>query len=183
MAECASAQVRFNDLTESRQKELQRLIQDNCGLQPMEDYYYDGTHHSYVMLKDKTCVILDYNLCAVEEGTDKVFDYSKYCEMQNIWMMSSDRLFRFYVTADMLFHNDDKSVGQVSEEEEPVTSICAEINRWLTLDPENIEVSDNGGSFDKGHIDNTPLEKTFEDLFIDAYGYDCSFNYSSSIYR
>lgn len=35
-----------------------------------------------------------------------------------------------------------------------------------------MEVLDKGGSFDKTHIDNTPLEKEFEDLFIDSYGPD-----------
>ena len=172
MAECSAAQERMNVITEYQQKELQRVISENCGLQLVEDYYYDGTHHSSVLQKGKTCVILDYDLCSVEENTEKIFDYSKYCEMQNAWMMSSDRLYRFYVTADRFSACNEQNSVFSSEREDVNTGICAEINRWLTLDPENIEVSDDGGSFDKAHIDNTPLEKTFEDLFIDAYGYD-----------
>ena len=172
MADCSATQEHRNITTEYQQKELQRVISEKCGLQLVEDYYYDGTHHSSVLQKGKTCVILDYDLCSVEENTEKIFDYSKYCEMQNAWMMSSDRLYRFYVTTDRFSACNEQDSGFSSEREDVNTGICAEINRWLTLDPENIEVSDDGGSFDKAHIDNTPLEKTFEDLFIDAYGYD-----------
>lgn len=172
MAECSAAQERMNVINEYQQKELQRVISENCGLQLLEDYYYDATHHSSVLQKGKICVILDYDLCSVEENTEKIFDYSKYCEMQNAWMMSSDRLYRFYVTADMFSACNEQDSGVSSEREDVNTGICAEINRWLSLDPENIEVSDDGGSFDKAHIDNTPLEKKFEDLFIDAYGHD-----------
>ena len=38
--------------------------------------------------------------------------------------------------------------------------------------PDDIEVSDKGSVFDKVHVDNTPLEKTFEDLFVETYGND-----------
>ena len=58
----------------------------------VEDYYYDSSRHSVVMKKDNTCVIVDYNLCV--NDNDAVFDYSKYCEMQNALMASSGRLFR-----------------------------------------------------------------------------------------
>ena len=103
MAKCSAAQERMYKTTEYQQKAIQRVISENCGLQLVDEYYYDSTHHSSVMQQGKTCVILDYDLCAVEENTEKVFDYSKYCEMQNAWMLSSDRLYRFYITADMFF--------------------------------------------------------------------------------
>ena len=172
MVEYSAAQERRNTTTEYQQKELQRMISENCGLQLVEEYYYDSTHHSSVLQQGKTCVILDYDLCTVEENTKKVFDYSKYCEMQNTWMLSSDRLYRFYVDTEMLSTGNVQGREISYEKEDADTGICAEINRWLKLDPENIEVSDDGGSFDKAHIDNTPLEKKFEDLFIDAYGHD-----------
>ena len=60
----------------------------------VEDYYYDSSRHSVVMKKDNICVIVDYNLCVNDNNA--VFDYSKYCEMQNALMASSGRLFRFY---------------------------------------------------------------------------------------
>ena len=114
------------------------------GFAPVENYYYDSSRHSVVMKKDNTCVIVDYNLCV--NNNDAVFDYSKYCEMQNALMASSGRLFRFY-----------------AEEGE---DLCAAIGSWLAMEPDDIEVSDKGGVFDKVHVDNTPLEKTFEDLFV-----------------
>ena len=120
------------------------------GFAPVENYYYDSSRHSVVMKKDNTCVIVDYNLCV--NNNDAVFDYSKYCEMQNALMASSGRLFRFY-----------------AEEGE---DLCAAIGSWLEMEPDDIEVSDKGGVFDKVHVDNTPLEKTFEDLFVEAYGND-----------
>ena len=131
MAECSAAQEHRNITTEYQQKELQRVISENCGLQFVEDYYYDGTHHSSVLQKGKTCVILDYDLCSVEENTEKIFDYSKYCEMQNAWMMSSDRLYRFYVTTDRFSACNEQDSGFSSEREDVNTGICAEINRWL----------------------------------------------------
>lgn len=113
---------------------------------------------------------MDFDLCSVDENSDKVFDYSKYCEMQNAWMLSSDRLFRFYIPAESFTGKSDSSDPTDFSLKPGRTDfsqpVCEEINHCLTLDPENIEVSDNGGSFDKGHIDNTPLEKTFEDLLM-----------------
>ena len=38
------------------------------------------------------------------------------------------------------------------------------------MEPDDIEISDKGGVFDKVHVDNTPLEKMFEDLFVETYG-------------
>ena len=152
MAECSAAQERMYKTTEYQQKAIQRVISENCGLQLVDEYYYDSTHHSSVMQQGKNCVILDYDLCAVEENAEKVFDYSKYCEMQNGLMASSGRLFRFYA----------------SEEE----GLCETINNWLNMEPDDIEITDKGGIFDKFHVDNTPLEKTFEDLFVETYGND-----------
>ena len=138
-------------------RELETLKSE--GFEQAVDYYYDDTHHSTILFKDDTCIILDYNLC---EKSDTPFDYSKYCEMQNSWMSSYKRLYRFYIS---LKGNDQSS----------------QIRNWLNNDPDNMEISDNGGSFDKAHIDNTPLEKSFEDLFIETYGND-SLNYLQKEY-
>lgn len=142
------------------------------GLQMAEDYYYDSTHHSAVLSDARTCVILDFDLCRAENGS--LFDYSKYCEMQNAWMMSSQRLFRFYVSEKDIDVSDVSGNGSVRQDcqEGLVQEITQKIRRWMTTDPGNMEVLDKGGSFDKIHIDNTPLEKEFEDLFIDSYGPD-----------
>ena len=119
------------------------------GFRQTEDYWYDETHHSTVLFKDGICLILDHNLCS--GNTDKAFDYSKYCEMQNELTANSDRLYRFYI-------------GEDDTEDE--------IIKWLNHNPDSIIVNDKGGSFDKAHVDNTPLEKSFEDLFTEAYGKD-----------
>lgn len=69
--------------------------------------------------------------------------------MQNKYMAENDKLYRFnYV-------NDDT---------------YTKINEWLNKTPVDIEIKDDGGSFDNAHLDNTPLEKTFEDLFVETYG-------------
>lgn len=125
-----------------------------------EDYYYDALHHSAVFCRNHDiCIIIDFNLCDKGDGT--AFDYSKYCEMQNTWMNYADRLYRFYA-------EDGKDIS-------------TEITEWLDKDPDSIEVNDTGGVFDKVHIDNTPLEKKFEDLFTEAYGND-ALNYLQKEY-
>lgn len=117
------------------------------GLNFIDEYSFDNTHHSFVFNKDKICIIVDDNIC---ENTETiVFDYSKYCEMQNKYMSIYDKLYRFN------YHN-----------ESTINTIC----EWINKNPDDIVINDNGGSFDIVHTDNTPLEKTFEDLFIDAYG-------------
>lgn len=120
---------------------------ENLGLEFVYEYFYDGTHHSFVLKKDNMCVIVDDNIC--ENDKETIFDYSKYCEMQNKYMAEFQKLYRFnYVDA----------------------SCYDKIKEWLNKAVEDIEVKDDGGSFDIAHTDNTPLEKTFEDLFFEAYG-------------
>ena len=85
----------------------------SLGFTQVEDYY-DSLRHSVVMRKENTCVIVDYNLCV--NNNDAVFDYTKYCKMQNALMASSGRLFRFYA----------------SEGED----LCETINRWLSMEPD-----------------------------------------------
>lgn len=120
---------------------------ENLGLKFVDEYFYDDTHHSFVLKKDDICVIVDDNICETDKET--IFDYSKYCEMQNKYMSEFQKLYRFnYI--------DDSCYNKIKE--------------WLCKTVEDIEVKDDGGSFDVAHTDNTPLEKTFEDLFIDTYG-------------
>lgn len=120
---------------------------ENLGLKFVDEYFYDDTHHSFVLKKDDICVIVDDNICETDKET--IFDYSKYCEMQNKYMSEFQKLYRFnYI--------DDSCYNKIKE--------------WLCKTVEDIEVKDDGGSFDVAHTDNTPLEKTFEDLFVDTYG-------------
>ena len=124
---------------------------EKSGFQPAEDYYYDSGHHSSVLRRDGICVILDFDLCD-SAGESECFDYSKYCEMQNGYMEGSSRVYRFDISGEEDF--------------------TEKILNWLDTDPDSLVIDDDGGSFDKAHVDNTPLEKQFEDLFIEAYGYD-----------
>ncbi len=125
----------------------ERCLTEN-GFVHTADVSFTETIVSAVFCHEGTTVILDHNICSAEEGV--LFDYSRYCEMQNTWMKNSERVFRFAVTD---------------------TEDCSgEILRWLNEKPENIEINDDGGSFDKAHTDNTPLEKEFEDLFAETYG-------------
>lgn len=120
---------------------------ENLGLKFVDEYFYDDTHHSFVLKKDDICVIVDDNICETDKET--IFDYSKYCEMQNKYMAEFQKLYRYnYV--------DDNCYDKIKE--------------WLCKTVEDIEIKDDGGSFDVAHTDNTPLEKTFEDLFVDTYG-------------
>lgn len=120
---------------------------ENLGLEFVDEYFYDDTHHSFVLKKDNMCVIVDDNIC--ENDKETIFDYSKYCEMQNKYMAEFQKLYRFnYV--------DDNCYDKIKE--------------WLCKTVEDIEIKDDGGSFNVAHTDNTPLEKTFEDLFVDTYG-------------
>ena len=117
------------------------------GLEFIDEYSFDDAHHSFVFKHNNICVIVDDNIC--ENNKEIVFDYSKYCEMQNKYMATFDKLYRFnYV--------DDSTYTKIAE--------------WLNKTPNDIEIKDVGGSFDIAHTDNTPLEKTFEDLFVESYG-------------
>lgn len=117
------------------------------GLEYIDEYCFDDTHHSFIFKKGPICIIVDDDICKTD--STYLFDYSKYCEMQNTYMASYSKVYRFNCIDD---------------------SVYQEIADWLNKAPENIEVSDSGGTFDIRHIDNTPLEKSFEDLFVDAYG-------------
>lgn len=118
-------------------------------LHEVEDYRYDDGHHSYVYEHDHVCVIIDDNLC--EKIGDHIFDYSKYCEMQNKYVDLYDKLYRF---------------NKIDE------SVYSQIEEWLNKKVDDIQLEDKGNAFSKGHVDNTPLEKKFEDVFTDIYGND-----------
>ena len=126
---------------------VSRILLSQIGLEYINEYCFDDTHHSLIFKKGPICIIVDDDICKTD--STYLFDYSKYCEMQNTYMASYSKVYRFNCIDD---------------------SVYQEIADWLNKAPENIEVSDSGGTFNIRHIDNTPLEKSFEDLFVDAYG-------------
>lgn len=116
-------------------------------LEFIDEYIFDRTHHSFVFKQNNVCIIIDDNICENKEKV--VFDYSKYCEMQNKYMAEFEKLYRFNYVDDIT---------------------CKQIENWLNKMPTDIDIKDFGGSFDLAHTDNTPLEKTFEELFVESYG-------------
>lgn len=127
-----------------------RRLQE-LGLCFVEEYSFDSFHRSFVFAASEICLIVDDDICQGSESP--AFDYSKYCQMQNKYMSQFQRLYHFnYV-------NDD---------------VYRQIEEWLKKTPDDIEINDDGGRFDSLHMDNTPLEKSFEDLFCKAYGEEAS---------
>jgi superfamily II DNA or RNA helicase len=120
---------------------------NEMNLKYMETYSFDSNHLTYIYTYKDICILIDEDICSRKS----VFDYSKYCEMQNKYIFEFKKIYRFN-------HIDE--------------SIYDEIEKWISLEPENISLEDNGGSFDEAHIDNTPLEDKFEKLFLEAYGKD-----------
>ena len=49
------------------------------GLEFIDEYWFDNTHHSFVFKHNNICVIVDDNICENKEPI--VFNYSKYCEI------------------------------------------------------------------------------------------------------
>lgn len=117
------------------------------GLKFIDEYLFDDTHSSFVFKYNNICCIIDNDICKNQDK--EVFDYSKYCEMQNKYMEEYDKLFRFNYVDETIYD---------------------EIKEWLNKQAADIEIEDDGGSFDIAHVDNTPLEKKFEDLFVETYG-------------
>ncbi len=122
---------------------------EDLGFILIETYYYDEKHSSLVFVSGDICLIVDDDICKNYDNI--IFDYSKYCEMQNKYMSLYKNVLRFNYKGQETFEK---------------------INEWLYKSPDGIEVDDDGGVFDVVHTDNTPLEQSFEDLFIDAYGED-----------
>ncbi len=115
----------------------------------LEKFHYDDVSRSDVYAKGEVCVILDHDICNTPSAV--CFDYSKYCEMQNRYMFRFTELYRFNCVD-----------GEI-----PYAEIWKYLDHALTDSAE-----DSGGIFDQTHVDNTPLEKSFEDLFIETYGHD-----------
>ena len=123
---------------------------DNIGYKLIDKHFFNHRFASYVFEVNKDCIIIDYFF---EKDSNNIFDYSEYCEMQNKYTFIYDRLFRY---------NFDGNVSSLIEQ------IESDLNQEVI----DIELSDDGGHFDKSHIDNTPLEHEFEKVFTEVYGSD-----------
>ncbi len=119
------------------------------GFHLIEIYRFNEKYSSYIFSYKNYIVIIDDGFDK-EESLKFFFDYSKYCEMQNKYMQINHKLLRF---------NNDNN------EQEIIDSIINIIDNSIQSDFE-----DDCGSFSNSHIDNTPLETIFEDVFVEAYG-------------
>lgn len=94
-------------------------------------------------------ILIDVNVCIENEN----FSYYDYCEYQNSVVEEHKEIYRF------LFQNDFEK-------------IVAEIDLFLNISIDEYKCEDNGGVFQKIHIDNTPLEHRFEEVLSKSYGSD-----------
>ncbi len=117
----------------------------------VEKYFFNKKYSSYIFKYGDFYIIVD-ECFDIEKDSKNIFDYSKYCEMQNKYMLSSKCLLRF--------NYDDDEISLINQ----IIS--------LIKHPEEKpnDFVDEGGNFSNIHIDNTPTESSFEDIFINAYG-------------
>lgn len=120
------------------------------GFKLIEEYRFNSKYKSYVFAFKFWLIIID-DLFDKEEAKDFFFDYSKYCEMQNKYMQVNNKLLRF---------NYDNNELEIIES----------INNIINGSKDNNEYEDNGGTFSNSHMDNTPVEAIFENVFTEAYG-------------
>jgi hypothetical protein len=108
---------------------IERLIKN--GFKLTEVFSYDVSYQSYIFEIGDTCIIIDDNITSPisKYGNKVLFDYSKYCDMQNYYMFKYSRLFRFNFTCD-----EEKLYETVMD--------------WLNKQADEITYDDNGGSFD-----------------------------------
>lgn len=113
----------------------------------IEVVYYNEIDNTQVYRKDNNvCVLID-NFSYDQEG---IFNYSFYCEIQNRYMYLSEKLYRFNLS-------NDKTIDE-------------KLNYYLNNTIVNFSMPKRQSSYSKIHIDNTPLEHLFEEIFIDTFG-------------
>ncbi len=117
----------------------------------VEKYFFSKKYSSYIFKYGDFCIIVD-ECFDIEEDPKNIFDYSKYCEMQNKYMLSSKCLLRFNYDGDEI-----SLINQI-------------ISLMQNPEEKPNDFTDEGGNFSNIHIDNTPTESSFEDIFINAYG-------------
>lgn len=126
----------------------------NKGYKLIDEIKYNTKYLSEVYKLENNIIIIDYNFDK-ENVSEYIFSYGNYCEVQNNYMLNYNRVFRFnyidlenFITDFNLF-NDDTFLN---------------INNYSTQ---------NRNEY---YGDNTVAEKSFEDIFVEAFG-DYSYNY------
>lgn len=129
------------------------LIQEleSIGLHFIEQYHFDTYYYSYIFhYHMDTCVIIDENLC--DKNDNNIFQYEKYCEMQNEQSAKFKVVLRFLRTDGVL----------------------TVVKDWLHRDISNLELKDHGANREESAGDNSVLESHFEEVFQEVYGSDSS---------
>ena len=126
----------------------------NRGYKLIDEIKYNTKYLSEIYELDDNIIIIDYNFDK-ENSVEYIFSYGNYCEVQNNYMLSYNRVLRFnyidlesFITDFNLF-NDDTFLN---------------INNYS---------NQNRNEY---YGDNTFAEKSFEDIFVEAFGND-SYNY------
>lgn len=115
----------------------------------VEKYVFNARYSSYIFSYKDTCIIIDDHF-DIEENGKYFFSYSKYCEMQNKYMSQYSKLLRYSIEKN---END----------------IIRQIKKLVSSERILVEY-DKGGNYSNIHIDVTPTESIFEDVFIEAFG-------------
>ena len=126
----------------------------NRGYKLIDEIKYNTKYLSEIYELDDNIIIIDYNFDK-ENSVEYIFSYGNYCEVQNNYMLSYNRVLRFnyidlesFITDFNLF-NDDTFLN---------------INNY------------SNQTRNEYYGDNTCAEKSFEDIFVEAFGND-SYNY------
>lgn len=115
----------------------------------IEKYVFNDRYVSFIFVYKDTCVIIDDNF-DIEHCEQWFFSYSKYCEMQNKYMSQYKKLLRYNVDK-----NETDTIGK--------------INKLVSFEKNPMEYG-RGGNYSNIHIDVTPTEAIFENIFVEAYG-------------
>lgn len=115
----------------------------------IEKYEYVSNVYTLVFNYRNKIILIDYNVC----DDTNIFSYYDYCEFQNNIVYKYKEVYRFLY-------------------EESVEYIVKIIDDFLDITIDTYHCDDNGGSFQTIHIDNTPLEHKFEEIFTRTYGSD-----------
>lgn len=121
----------------------------NNGFNLIEKYDFNQKYSSFIFDYKNYLIIIDDSFDK-EENEKYFFDYSKYCEMQNKHMQQNHLLLRYNFEK-----NEEELINKINE---------------LISFSQNNDFLDDGGSFNESHVDNTPTEAVFENVFIEAYG-------------
>lgn len=118
----------------------------NIGCKLIEKFEYNEKYHSYIFAYNNDIIIIDDDF---HKDLENAFDYSIYCTVQNEYMKSANRLFRFVYRG-----NIELLIENVKNK----------------LSSKVVEVVNTNAKTTHNHYDNTVAEKALEDRFVESFG-------------